>query len=244
MDVQAIPFFVFFSVLFVYTGQRLYKLHGQNTGELSPRLYWMSQHTFLTYLLLGIGAVGTLFLGVKLVWNSAFNGVLLSFCGVLSLFYVVPFRRRSLRQIPFLKTGLVTGTFWLVACFLPVYERMFSFSPALSGTLYLFLWYSLLYIFGLTMLFDIPDLKIDPSSQRTFPQFIGVRGTVYLAILFCLPLLLLFVETSTSRYGSGSLVVLHVLFFLGLWKYKERRFYILFFAEGMLGLMGGYFVFY
>ncbi len=110
---------------------------------------------------------------------------------VLSLGYVIPFLGKKslrLRDIDMLKIFLVAGCWAYVTVLLPAAESNMLSSPHI--------WWMAtersLFVFAITLPFDIRDLKVDGHNQvRTFPAVLGLEKTlsltgVILMIFSCL----------------------------------------------------------
>lgn len=166
----------FFSTFAVYNGQRLFKSRNRHK---TPWLVWVDQNKYLLYTLviaaLAIAVGFVIWLGFHT--NEAL--VLLSFSGLVSMFYVIPLGRRNLRELPHLKIHLIAISWSLVLIVFPMVN---------SGMIENSLWFGLahyFYVLGVAIPFDIRDLKYDDRSQKTIPQVLGINAARILA-LFCL----------------------------------------------------------
>lgn len=226
-------------MLMVYTGQRLFKLNWVEVEKNVPRIQWMQTHIFQVRILFTIGFLGTVYYGIPLVLDSLYRFLLLSGTGLISIFYVVRIQGRNLREIPFLKIFAVVFTFFFVACLLP-FENGLSLKVFLSKNLIngLFLSANLLYIFGITILFDLPDMSFDDPAQKTIPQILGPKKSFWLSVFLVSCVFVYFLLSGAEFYWWILFLTIHVLFYGALWKFKYRLFFLPIFGEMLLLLMG------
>ncbi|MGH1335414.1 MAG: hypothetical protein ACRBFS_04740 [Aureispira sp.] len=117
---------------------------------------------------------------------------------LLSLGYVLPFigrQRLRLRDLHFIKIFLIAGVWAYVTVVLPLLET-FSYgigeygNPAVSNTtlsIILLLVERALFIFIITLPFDLRDWKLDAyHSVKTIPTLLGPERTIYLGVFLLL----------------------------------------------------------
>jgi 4-hydroxybenzoate polyprenyltransferase len=159
---------VFSFTFFTYNGQRLYRLNQKviEKNKLGERLKWVIRHKIaltISSVIFGlIGLLCTLFI-------DSYCFLILIPMGGLSIFYVIPLipiykKSPSLRDIPYLKI-IVIGITWSIAIvWLPMVDTRYS-----VGMLSLHLTFSLLqvflYVFAITLPFDIRDMKFDKLTH-------------------------------------------------------------------------------
>ena len=96
---------------------------------------------------------------------------------LLSLVYVVPLFGKSLRQLPYLKSPLI-ALVWVVVLFIfPSLNEGISFR-ALAGPVSSYF----LFFLALTIPFDLRDMQIDSSTQKTLPMVLGEKGSRFLSV--------------------------------------------------------------
>lgn len=105
--------------------------------------------------------------------------------GTLSLLYATPmftFRRVriTLREVPGLKIYLILFVWLWVSAFIP-YVSDVSAGTSFTPDFVLFCMQRALFLFALLIPFDIRDLKTDYAFQKTIPQMIGLRRSLWLA---------------------------------------------------------------
>ena len=111
-------------------------------------------------------------LGLAIQIASTFvSFLILGISGIIGVLYSFKIKTSSLaiRDIPFLKIGLVVGIWTFVCCIFPWFNSPTkeNFSPALL--LHVF------YLFAIALAFDIRDIRIDSAKRKTIPQVIGVK---------------------------------------------------------------------
>ncbi|ALI99205.1 UbiA prenyltransferase family protein [Rufibacter tibetensis] len=227
---------VFFATLFVYNADSLLPYKFNQEGASSSRSQWIQEHRLeLTFI-----SVASALCAVFLYWTAIFE---LNFWFLLHLFvvaglYSVPVvpegeRYIPLRDIPFLKVFLIAYVWSAVTVQLPLMEvdrDLFS-----SGNFILFL-RRLLFLFSLTLVFDIRDIYKDKlTSTVTFPTKWGVQNTKKLA-LFALLLYAVLLPAGTAPYMRIALGIAGVGAALVVWKVHEYRsqYYFLVLADGMM----------
>ena len=171
--------FVFSSTLFTYNFQRLIKFYSKTIAPISgPRAEWVKRYRFIVYLTTGAGALAALYFGWAFLLEAYW---LLIIAGFFSLFYVLrlPFIGLNIRSLPHIKIYVLGLTWVLVTHVLPY--TLFSNSPINIQTCLFFLG-SFLFVFSISIPFDIRDLQLDNHQMKTIPQVFGVISAKRLAI--------------------------------------------------------------
>ena len=166
-----------FSTLAVYNGQRLFKA---DKLKKTPWLLWVKKQEKRLYLLVlssSILAIVFLFMIQKLNITALF---ILGITGFISVFYVIKLGKVNLREIPYIKIHLIAVTWTIVLILFPIINEGINTS---------FIWICVahyLYVVGVTIPFDIRDLKYDFRSQKTIPQVIGINGAKLISVILLL----------------------------------------------------------
>ena len=226
---------VFSGTLFVYLGQRYYKIWKKDFTLNANRINWMLEHTKIVKALLGISFIGFCILACTYMFVHPRSILLFVISGVVSTLYVVRVGRWNLREIPYLKVFFVVGVYFILTIGLNMQEHHLAFDSKIAS--YLFL------IFGLTILFDIPDIKIDIKENRTIAQELGVKWTIILSFISVLIYFLLkdYRGGSIGMAGNAVLALIILTFYIKLPKKVFSEFYLAFYGEGILGLFGVYY---
>lgn len=240
LNLPSLHFFVFFSTFFVYTGHRIYKIRflGQKIG--SKRIDWMRQNPISVNFLLFIAALGFAFFAYPLFKSSTFNSIILLVASIVAILYVVRVGKRNLREIPFVKIFLVSGVYYLITCVLP-FQDVNLLSTFIRNDFCLdqpFLFTNLVYLFAITILFDIPDLELDEKSQKTLAQFFGVKVSFIFSVFLVTATLVIYALSNLNTILVFIFGAVHLVFYWCFWQFKKAEFFLPFFGEMLLLFMG------
>ncbi len=172
--------FIFSVTLFTYNFQRLVKIYLINhSAPISgPRAEWIKRNLYFVYLITFLSAAGGLFFGWAFLLDSY---LLLCLVGFFSLFYVLklPVIQNNIRSLPHIKIYVLSVTWVLATQILP-----FVLFSTLPFTFFagLFFFGSFLFVFSISIPFDIRDLNVDDKKLKTIPQIIGVGSAKNIAL--------------------------------------------------------------
>lgn len=203
--------FIFCSTYFTYNLQRIVRLQNNKLSEkvIGKRLKWIKNNQLfllITSIISGIISFVSLFYisieGISIIIPSA----------ILSTIYVlptIPFKGKiiELRQFPFLKIFIVSIVWSLVTVALP-YINYYGFNNLNNIDFILSMCKRFLFIFAITLPFDIRDLNFDNTSNiKTIPSLIGVRSTILLSeIILGLFIGLFFVQHHLQLLNTDQLI--------------------------------------
>jgi 4-hydroxybenzoate polyprenyltransferase len=148
--------------------------------------------------------------------------VLLLIPGIISLMYPLTFKKSnqsftSLRMLPGVKIVLIAFSWSYVTHLIPVI--LYS-SWGWDDTFEML--FRTLFVIGLTIPFDVRDLKFDLEEMKTLPQLYGVKGAVAIALAFFSLYQLWVVIQFLSGYLSLSTMIAWVLGLeVGYWIIKK-----------------------
>lgn len=193
----------FFATVSVYNFQRLYKLKRSTT--LSPWMVWVNEHRVYLNALMYISGLIAL-IGICFVLKNSLLALPgLIFSAGICYIYVVPVFGKNLRDLPYLKSPLIALVWTIILIAFPwvnEYGFVDSIFPEFFAYFYL--------IYGLTIPFDIRDLKYDQAIQKTMPQVVGkVRSKIFSLLLLALFLSIIAIINEKMRYNFffiGSIV--------------------------------------
>lgn len=160
----------------VYNLQRIYKFKKQTILQtetyewLKQRMYWMNPLAIICGIL-------ALLLSAYLVKDVLSNGWLFLFTVLVSIFYVVPFFGKRLREIPFLKTFLIAVVWTSVLFYIPWLNEGRKTEVVQNELTAFFLLFS-----ALTIPFDIRDMEQDRLQHKTLPLLFGVTVSKVVAL--------------------------------------------------------------
>lgn len=177
----------FFATLFLYALHRLVGL--EKVKEFTDKGRYKVIATFKSHILVyaAIGGLGALY-----CFFIAETSVQLALVipGLVSMAYVIPFlgKKRRLRDLGSIKIYLIALVWAWVTVVLPALEVNKINDPAV----WMMIVERALFIFAITLPFDIRDLKVDAHNEvSTIPAKIGIPKTKRLA-LYTLLIMLLF----------------------------------------------------
>lgn len=190
---------------------------------------WMEKNFLLVKVLMMIGGLGTVCFSLYLSVPSL---ILLSIGGLISFLYAFKFnltnRPTNLRDIPGIKIYLI-GIVWGLSCaVIPWME-----SDLKSEHIVLLTTGFVLYIIGITIPFDIRDIKLDELDKKTIPQIIGVNYSKLIA-LFLMGVTFFFLSYPNFQnlYLLVSLIPSAGLILLA--KESRNELFFSFFTDGLL----------
>lgn len=217
---------VFSFTFFTYNGQRLYRVNQKiiEKNKLSERLKWVIKNRIaltISSAIFGLtGFLCTLFI-------DSYCFLILIPLGGLSFFYVIPLipiyrTSPSLREIPYLKI-IVIGITWSIAIdWLPMVDSRYTVGMDTS-TLLISLLQVFLYVFAITLPFDVRDIKFDKLTHlKTIPRLIGVKNTIFFSqlLLILSTILIYFLPVGLYFYP---LVLGHIITMIIIALTNEKR---------------------
>jgi len=217
-------------------------MHFTNFLTKTPRILWMMSNRILVKFILAAAFIGAIIYGLPLILATTFNLATISFCALISIFYVVKIGKKNLREVPSLKLFLITIVYFVIVFVLPfqsVARLNLSLQPFLQFGIFFICQY--LYILGVTVLFDIPDIDYDNISLKNVAQIFGKRRTIFISIVLVLPLFAFLLAAGHDKIYILFFLVIHIPFYYFLVKGEDKHFYLSFFGEGILGLLGVYY---
>ena len=191
----------------------------------------MKHHQFYLKSLIGISGVIGFSSFLFLIGKFEIIPLIL-LAGIVSLIYVVPIRKKSLREIAYLKSPLIAFVWTTIIIAFPWVNEY-----GISSTIFPELLAYFYYFVALTIAFDIRDLEHDFKSQKTTPQVVGITRTkVFSVVLISLFILIIAIVNENMRYNivfyCGS--ILSILLILGINKQRKEGYYALIDASMMV----------
>jgi len=167
-DNYQISKFVFFATLFTYNFQRVVRV---KRGANHMRKEWLLKHRAAIYFFILVGGImsGYYFSKFQIITQIA-----IVFSGVLSVLY--PF---GLRKLAFSKIFIISLVWTISTMLLLVLEN----NIPISESIVFHLMARFLFVFAITIPFDIRDLKYDFQNVQTIPLFFGTSIARFIAIM-------------------------------------------------------------
>lgn len=197
---SSISQFVFFATLFAYNFQRFVRI---KKGGGHARKNWLNKNRKGIYGLMFFAFImsGYYFADFK----SSTQKVIL-FTGALSLFY--PF---GIRKIPFAKIFIISFVWATSTMLLLALENTIIISEYI-------IWHLIsrfLFVFAITIPFDIRDINHDAGSLKTIPLFFGEKKSKWLAnfaLLICV--IVVVFQYFQNNITASNFLALILLYFL------------------------------
>ena len=160
--------FVFFATVFTYNFQRVVRV---KRGANHMRKEWLLMHRIAIYFLILLGGIMSAYYFFEF---QIFTQIAIVFSGVLSLLY--PF---GLRKIPFSKIFVIALVWTISTMLLLVLEN----NIPITQNIVLHLMARFLFVFAITIPFDIRDLKYDAGNLQTIPLFFGTEKARFISVI-------------------------------------------------------------
>ncbi|MBI2280115.1 MAG: UbiA family prenyltransferase [Bacteroidetes bacterium] len=190
---------IFCSTFFTYNFQRIYRLRSVDLlGRLiGIRLGWMIRNRRKLFF---ASVFSVLMSFVFLIQLSIHVFLLIIPLSLFSMLYVIPFLpgKKAIRNLPFAKIFIISVVWSVVMVAIPVVNYN-GFQGILKDSTVLLFLEQLIFIFAITLPFDVRDLRYDMESNiKTIPSSIGIKNTITLSHV----LLIVFLVLKWIQYYS------------------------------------------
>lgn len=218
--------FVFWATLFTYSWHRYVKRH---ETIATPRITWGNNHPLWQKFFIITSVLGV---GLSLLNFTTSFIALASFLGFLTFIYIGWPQKKNLsaRQFGWLKISLIAICWATTIIYLPQLVANHAFE-------YHHLWWleRFLFIFLITLPFDIRDMLMDDEQVKTIPKTLGIKATkrIGIVIVFALTILQFFPKNEAS-YSN---ILLYVIAGYMLVKSNPKKQKDLFYSFGVDGLL-------
>ncbi len=187
-------------------------------------------------IFLAFGAlIMCLFLGVKYLQLNSL--LLLSTMAIFSFMYSLPMDKIGLRWIPIVKIFLIAFIWVNVIVLFPyIVGRDLGLNLNWDSSLYASIF---LFVFGVTIPFDIRDMKKDSLELKTIPQWVGLKASKVLSVVFLgLSLFLFGIDSEiTNDYKVAFIITCLLGILLTLFSsIRRNKWYFSFWIEGLSAL--------
>lgn len=196
---------------------------------------WVNLHRIQLWVVVFISIVTAGYLGLKIFQNYILIIPLLVFVFILSVWYVIPIKNRTLRNVPYIKT-IIVALVWTI--FLIVLPEVNSIEITWGNSVNWILFS--IYFYTMTLPFDMRDMIFDHPSHQTLPQIIGIKKSKIAGItgliVFYVFIAFLNTELRTNLYFFFTFLISFILF-LGMNKNRGNLYCSLFdLSIGLLGI--------
>lgn len=221
---------VFSFTFFTYNGQRIFRLRKKilQPENISERLQWIIKYRkSLTYLTVLFGAIGL----VCVYFINIYCWIILVPMGFLSVFYVVPIipfapNAPALREIPYLKIFIIGMVWSLVIVGIPMVDSEYiDLYKSYSSRLFIYpLLQVLCFVIGITIPFDIRDIKYDiQDNLKTIPSVMGIKTSIVFAEFFLLASIILLYTLFEGSSQFYALLIGHIITMIMIIYCNDKR---------------------
>jgi 4-hydroxybenzoate polyprenyltransferase len=212
------PIFVFTSTIFVYSLHKLFGIGKVKKFENEGRFAIIKKYKSHILIYAVLGGLSTIYFFYTLDLQIQ---LLLFLPGIISFLYVIPFfsNKKRLRDFDFIKIFLISITWGLIIGIIPYLETGY----AIDGKGILYFCEKVLFIFSITLPFDVRDIQIDKQNQvKTLPSIIGEKKSyilsyvvlgICIAIVFTLFLMGVYTLSLFIAISIGYLITLLIIIF-------------------------------
>ncbi len=223
-------FLIFFATLFEYNLHRLVTMLTNKEALRAEKHRWVSRNIYSFYGLVLASLIGFI---VAVIQAKIEVILTLTPIALLTLFYSTPLTKANkglfrLRQLPFIKIFLISFVWSTVTILLPIVQSKYDVSII---NILLLILERFLFVFAITIPFDIRDMKADSSEKlKTIPLLIGENNSIRLSVILLLSFLLIsiFHYTATNQnfmIWAFSISVISTIFFIKSEKIRNLPFY-------------------
>lgn len=184
LSFDLVALFVFCTCIWLYSLHRFIGLGRVHISESSYRYRQIHRFKIPFQILAIVSFVGSILLVTQLSWTQI---LMLVIPGILSLLYVLPVfsKRRRLRDFHYIKLFIIAFVWGGLTVLLPLESCA---DCHFNNTTFLLFLERSMFVFALTLPFDIRDLSIDQiDGVKTLATALGIRG-VWLTSLLLLTL--------------------------------------------------------
>lgn len=189
-EFDALSVLVFFATMFIYASHRLIGLFSVKKFLKEGRFLIINRYKTHIWIYTGIALIGLTYAFFQVSFRIQLALVI---PGLVSLGYVIPFlgfrqnRKLRLRDLNWIKIFLIAVVWGYVTVILPIIE-----TRAVSWSDLLIFIERTVFIFMITLPFDIRDLRVDQyNNVKTIPAVYGIPTTMKLVVGSFIFLLLL-----------------------------------------------------
>jgi len=204
--------FVFFATLFTYNFQRVVRIE---KGLNHVRKEWLAKQNIAIYILMICGGLVSAY---RFFEFQLITQVIIVIVGLLSVLY--PF---GLRKIPFSKIFIISFVWAVSTMLLLILEN----DILISQNIVFHLLSRFLFVFAITIPFDIRDLKYDAQNLQTIPLFFGIlkaRFIALFALFICLAISIFqYLENTIISSNLLALILLYFVASIFIVKSDEKR---------------------
>jgi hypothetical protein len=213
---------VFTATLAVYCFARL-----QRHIISFPSLYSEQTNKLLFFVGILMCAVFSSFLTITQI-------IFLSFLAIFSLAYSVSLFHKSLRNLPLIKIFLISFVWSMTIAVLPFLDDIDKTNWQQPVSFFIS---TFLFVWSITIPFDIRDVNLDDKKLKTIPQLVGLKKAKQLALIAIFVSLIVFLgafDFEINKFTVSYLIMVLASGFLCSNSHPRRGdFYFSFYLDGM-----------
>ncbi len=219
-----IYFFIFFGSITNYNFVKYAGIAGLHHLSLTKNLRLIQIFSLLIFACL-----------IYILFHLPINAVIISgVLGIFTLLYVFPLfgEGKNLRGFAGIKIYVIAFVWSGVTVLLPLVNETDLFQWNVIATLF----QRFLFIFALTLPFEIRDLRFDMANLKTVPQIFGVYKTKIIGLLAILTVIMLeFLKSNIDYYSLLSLIFAGILLSILLKnsRIRQPKFFSSFWVEAI-----------
>ena len=194
--------FVFFATIFIYNFQRIVRI---KKGNNHARKNWLNENRLVVYFLMifSFFMSGNCFFYFQSITQKA-----VFFIAILAFLY--PF---GIRKIPFAKIFVISFVWTISTMLLLVLENKIVISQYVVWNIVS----RFLFVFAITIPFDIRDIKHDAGNLKTIPLFFGEKKSKWLAnIALSICVIIVVFQQLQNNITASNFLALSLLYLLTL----------------------------
>lgn len=231
-------FVIFFGILLEYNLHKFYAVIKNNEEIKSEKYSWAKNNKYIYFSILIIAFILLIYFFINLKLNIILY--LIPFA-ILNLLYSLPiYKKIKIRKIPLIKIFLIAFVWTFVTLIIPfIYSEL-----KLNNEIYLLFIERFIFIFAITIPFDIRDIVQDKINNiKTIPIILGENKSYLLSNL----LIIIFSIISTIHYliynnylilSALIITAIITLILLNNSKIKNNKYYHYGFLDGTMMIYG------
>ncbi len=206
-SLDLVGLFVFCTCVWLYSLHRFIGLRRVNIADSSYRYRQIHTYKVPFQVIAVISFVASLLLVTQLSWRQIF---VLVIPGILSLLYVLPVfsRQRRLRDFHYIKLFVIAFVWGALTVLLPLDQCIDCYS---YSSIFLLFLERAIFVFALTLPFDIRDLSIDRADGvKTLATTLGIKGVWLTSLILLVFSSMLFLYLFATHQIGAPILYIHL----------------------------------
>lgn len=234
---------IFFGTFLVYNLDYILSIF-KKVGQRAD-LSYMLTNKYKLFMIISI-LLSFIIILILLLYSKQITFIFLTPITFITLFYFIPFRSTQqqisrLRQVPYLKIFIISLVWSAITVILPLLDYVSEFNKFNLFTMFI---ERFIFIFSITIPFDIRDIQTDKGSGlKTIPSYFGEVNSYNIAkiamILFFIITIIHYIYT--FQYFIAVALMISSIITLSIYQIKQLRNHPLYYyglLDGMMILQG------